>query len=458
MRRSILIGATALCWLLLPSMASAAEGADLLEQGRRSARAGELASALQAFAAYKQQYPDDFRPYLYSGIELAKAGRERDAALELNDAASRGLEGGPEVVEYARARIQLGDLREAARPLVELEASGQLPAEGLWLLADIHYRLKQAPEAKQVLDKFARLQPNDPRLNLRRGQVYIYLEQYEKALTAIEEAVWAAPDSPERHFEMARTLYYGINFEAAKTAALKAVQLAPGNAEYLHLLGIICDRLEQYDEAVKYLEQAAASPQAFNRIYFDLGNALRKAGERERTREVLQKYRDLHNQSEEQANREKTIEALVNQGRLQIQDGDIGAGRESLLRVLQLDPDHWLIHSLLTKIYLSSGRPDLARPHVQKLVEIDPQSSEGHYLAGMYWYQKRDLAKALTHALKSKQLRPGDAEVHNLLGNIYFGQGQLEEAAEEYAAAVGLAPDRLDFQANHRTVERKLNP
>ncbi|HSR50480.1 MAG TPA: tetratricopeptide repeat protein [Acidobacteriota bacterium] len=455
---ALLVGALFFCVSLFLTVDVRAEaGADLLEEGRQSAQAGELSSALLSFSAYKQEHPNDPRPYLYSGMALLKAGRGRDAAIELDEAAARGLSEAGDAIEYARGRMELGNLREAARALAEWEESDRLPAEGLWVLSDIHYRLKEAQDAQRVFEKFAARQPDDPRVNLRRGQIYIYLEEYEKALTSLEHAVWANPESPEAHFEMARTLYYGINFEAGKKVAAKAVALDPDNPEYLHLLGITCDRLEQYDEAVSHLEKAAELPGAFNRIYFDLGNALRKAGNTARAQEVLKTYRSLHQESEAQANRDKIIEALLNQGRLQIQQGDIGAGRSSFLRVLEQDPDDWLANSFLAKIYLSSGRGRLAQPHVDKLLELAPDSSEAHYLAAMYWRQARDASKALSHAEESKRLRPGDAELRNLLGNLYFALGQWEEAAQEYAAAVGLAPDRLDFQANHKTALKKLN-
>ncbi len=446
----------ALLSLSLVVPAASQPNLELLSQGRRLAEAGRFSDALQSFFLFKQQNPDDVRSYLYSAQTMIAAGRNKDAALELDEAASRQPQAGTDLLEYARARDQLGHLREAARVLSEAEDSPLLPTEGLWLLADIYYRLKEAKNAQRVLDKFALRQPDDPRLKLRRGQVYIYLEEFENALTSLEEWVWANPYSAEGHFEMARTLRYGNNPEAAKRSALKAVELAPNNPEYRHMVGIICDSLKQHAEAVRHLEKAAASPQAFTRIYFDLGNALRRAGETAKAQEALARYRELYTAEEAAANDSKKVEALINQGQLQIQSGAVTDALGSLSRVLEVEPDNWLAHSFLAKLYLSGGLPASAKPHLDQLERIDPNSSEGTFLNAFYWYERRDYSKALEFAKRSKDLRPGDAELRNLLGNIHFAQGNLEVATAEYAAATALAPDRFDFKANYQTAKRKL--
>ncbi len=446
-------------WLLLFVPAWAAEPDDrLLTEGLEAVEASDFGRALQLFDQFKQKHPDDFRPYLYSARAMIRAGQLRDAGLELDDASQHQSSDPRQLLEYARARDQLGHAREAARVLSEVEDDPGLPPEGLWLLADVYYRLKEAKSAQRAFEKFASRRPTDPRIHLRRGQIFIYLEEFEKALTSIEEAVWASPGSAEGHFEMARTLRYGNNLEAARGAARKAVDLEPENPEYLHMLGIVCDGLKDHLEAVRHLEKAAESPRAFARIYFDLGNALRRAGETARAQQALQKYRELHSRQEDEANRRKIVEALVNQGQLRLRDGAVGEARSSFLRIVEVEPDNWLAHSFLSKIYLSSGTPHLARSHLDQLSRIDPDSSEGAFLEAFYWQQQRDFSKALEAGRRSRQLRPGDPETRNLLGNVYWSLGQLKPALDEYAAAVALAPERFDFKANYETARRKLNP
>ncbi|MEE8586496.1 MAG: tetratricopeptide repeat protein, partial [Acidobacteriota bacterium] len=323
---------------------------------------------------------------------------------------------------------------------------------------DLYYRQKRAKEGLRALEKFAARKPSDPRIHLRRGQLYIYLEEFEKALAWLEEAVWADPESGPAHFEMARTLRYGNNLEAAQRIALKAVALEPENAQYLHLLGIICDGLKQSAAAVPYLERAAAAPDAFARIYFDLGNALRKSGDRAEARKALENYRELLTANEAQANRFKTVQALINQGQLQIRNGAVGEARTAFLRVLETEPDNWFGHNFLAKIYLSSGAPKLALPHLEQLQQTAPDNSEGNFLWAFYWHQLGDSAQAAPYAEKSKTWRPSDPELRNLLGNIYYRLGRKNEALEEYSAAFKLAPQRADFKANYETLARKLRP
>jgi tetratricopeptide (TPR) repeat protein len=105
---------------------------------------------------------------------------------------------------------------------------------------------------------------------------------------------------------------------------------------------------------------------------------------------------------------------------------------------------------------MAQGSLYQALEHVQAMEKIDPDAVAGQYLAARYWYQRRDLRKALDYAQKVKEIRPSNAGLRNLLGNIYLALGRLPEAVDEYTAAVELDPERSEFQLNLEAAEKKL--
>jgi tetratricopeptide (TPR) repeat protein len=441
----------------LVGQSSDTNGEEILSRGQQLAADGQTDEALLAFDRFKQRHPRDFRPFLYSGLTMLEAGRPKDAILELDEAANRNPEGNEHILAYSQAKSELGRFGDAIQLLSEFEDSSDLDPEALWLLADLYYRQKKHQEGLRILDKYAARKPDDPRTQLRRGQFLILAEKFEDALTALEEAKWANPFNPVIHFDMASTLVYGNNFEAAKKVISDAVVLDPGNPEYLHLQGIIHEKLSEHEEAIRSLELASQSPEAFSRIYFDLGNALRNAGQVEESRKVLKRYREIYRAEQSDRNRALKVQALINQGQLQISGGKVSEARSSFLRALDEDPSNFWAHNMLAKIYMSSGTPFLARRHLDEIQQLDPETSEGNFLEAFYWYSDSNYAEALRFAEKSKALRPGDAELRNLLGNIHFRMGRSAEALREYEAAMRLAPERDAFKANYKSLAGKVS-
>ena len=437
-----------------PSVAQSPES--WLANGQQLAADGKTAQALQAFDRFKQHNPRDPRPYLYSGLALLKAGRPEDAGMELNQAMQLGPQTPEQVVVLARILDQMERPQLAEEVLSSLKDASKLSAEDHFFMADLYQRRRQPQKALQALKRFVAMRPGDLRAHLLRGEIHLQAGELEEALSAFEKAVISDRQHPEAQDGLGRTLRQGNNPQAAKKAFAQALKLDPGNPSYLHLLGLTCLILGQQQEGLGHLEEASRSLQAFPRIFFDLGNAYRQAGDTAQARQALTRYRELNSVEEEKKNRSQMVLQLVNQAQSQLQSGAINEGRASLLRAVEADPGHWSAHSLLAKIYLSSGASKLARQHVEAIQRINPETSEGNYLLAFYLYQQRDYRQARPAAEKSRLLRPGNADLRNLLGNIYLALGERQMALQEYTAAANLVPDRFDFAANRDTLAKQL--
>ncbi len=427
-----------------------------LAKGQQLAAEGKTAQALQAFDRFKQHAPRDPRPYLYSGLALVKAGRPEDAGMELNQVMQMGPQTPEQAVVLARILDQMDRPQLAEEVLSNLQDASKLNAEDHFFMAGLYQRRRQQEKALKAVERFVAMRPGDRRAHLLRGEIHLQAGELEEALSAFEKAVNSDRQDPEAQDGLGRTLHQGNNPEAAKKAFARAIELDPGNPSYLHLLGLTCLRLGRHQEALGHLEEASRSPQAFPRIFFDLGNAYRQAGDTALARQALTRYQELNSAEEEKKNRSQMVLQLVNQAQAQLQAGAVNEGRNSLMRAVEADPGHWLAHSLLAKIYLSSGASRLARQHVEAIQGINPDTSEGNYLLAFYLYQQRDYQQARPAAEQSRLLRPGNADLRNLLGNIYLALGERRMALQEYTAAANLAPDRFDFAANRDTLAKQL--
>ena len=426
----------------------------LLEKGMKELAGDRLDQALQSWCLARQLSPPDPRSYVLTAQALLDAGRDHDAVIDLVDlldlpssAASAATVSG--------LLLQAGMESRAIELLERHRRDPVLPAEGRWTLSQLYLQAHKTEESLAALDEFALLRPDDPRIAMLRGRLFLKKGQLEEALTSFEEVLKAEPENAEAYFQMATTLHLGNNPEATERIALRASELDPDSAGSLHVLALARHSLKKNEEAISDLQRAARKHDVFARVYFDLGNIYRAQGDLQKSREALTRYSELQKQAQTEKNRQQRIVQLVNQGETSLHNGEIEKAVDAFTRALESDPREWNSRLFLAKIFLSSGRPDMASLHLTKLLEIDPDSSEAAYLAAFFEQERGNTSRALALAERSRRLRPSCAELRNLLGNVYLALSRPEKALHEYRAARQLAPDIPAFRANYESLAGK---
>jgi len=212
----------------------------------------------------------------------------------------------------------------------------------------------------------------------------------------------------------------------------------------LQKLGAVCLALKEIDEALVRLERAVALDANSAQIYYSLGQAYGRKGEREKAAEFSKKFQELKQREE----REEELERVFARGERMLDEGKDAEARVAFEQVVQSDPHNWAAHGYLAEMFLAAGDWQQAWPHLAKMEELDAESVVGNYLLARYWYLRKEFARARVYAEKVKLARPAHASLRNLLGQIYLGLGQREQAIPEFEAAVRLAPERADFREN----------
>lgn len=418
-----------------------------LEQGIKLLSQGQFPAAINLFNQCKQTNPQDARPYFYAGLALAEAGRLSAAALELDEAVRRD----PQRPEYLVCQANLfarlkqkAPAEEVLATLQKQDAVERLEATWLWMLSDVYYRMERFSDALRLLDLLAKRNPGDPRLDLNRGQAYAYQSQFDLAQEALQKSIAKHPSNALAHFELGKLLHLRNDLPAAKKALLEAVHLEPKNPQYLQKLGAVCLALKELDEALVYLERAAALDQNSSQIYYSLSQAYQRQGKREKAAGLMKQFQALK-QREEGA---EAAERLLARGERLLDEGKETEARAAFEQLLQTAPDNWTARAYLAELLLAQGDWQKAAPHLEKMEALEADSVVGNYLMARHWFLRKDFARARVYAEKVKQARPAHAELRNLLGQIYLGLGQREPSLREFEEAVRLAPRRADFQAN----------
>ncbi len=184
----------------------------------------------------------------------------------------------------------------------------------------------------------------------------------------------------------------------------------PGQADALHLMGVIAHAYGNLDLAIAHLRQACLAPRAPAIYFSNLAEMCRQKG--------------LLAEGEQAGRRAVALNATLvaawnNLGIILQEAGKLEESRSCLERVIALQPNYPEAHNNLGNTCKRLGRLDLA---------------EAHY------------AKAMT-------LNPNYAEAFSNLSNLLNDQGQAERAAEAARRAIDINPQLADAYVNLAAVE-----
>ncbi len=247
----------------------------------------------------------------------------------------------------------------------------------------------------------------------------------------------------------------------------------PGDAQALHLCGIVTLSAGDPRTALSFFEQSLLQEPDDARTHNNLGQAYLALGELQAARRHLERACALQSDYSGALN---TLGAVYR--RLSL----VKESREALELALALAPEDVAIHSNLGCLENDQGRPKAALQHFERALKLEPGRPEVHRNMGLSLNLLGRWAEALEHFQQAGGLRaedpelclqmglallrvhrsvdaeiclqrallqhPEPAQVHNALGALFNQQGRVNEAFEALTAAVELEPAHRQAQSN----------
>ena len=204
-----------------------------------------------------------------------------------------------------------------------------------------------------------------------------------------------------------------------------------GNAEALHLLGVLHHQQGNNTRAIELIGRAVAIKPNSHIYHANLAEAYRALGDFERAagccRAALSIWADYP-------------EALCNLGAALQGLGKSAEAVEHLERALALRPDFVVAHSNLGIALRDLGRKDDALKHFRRAVELDPAFAPAQTNLGQTLQDLGNAEEALPHCQEAVRLDPNSAVLHHNLGNTLRVLERLVDAKVSYLEALRLDP------------------
>jgi predicted O-linked N-acetylglucosamine transferase (SPINDLY family) len=212
-----------------------------------------------------------------------------------------------------------------------------------------------------------------------------------------------------------------------------------GQADALHLLGLLASQRGDDEQAVEYIEQAIRSDEHQATFHGNLARAQYRLG---RFAEAILAYqRALRLKPEDAGTHINLGIALRKQGR-------VAEAIAAYERALELRPDFPEAHNNLGNALRTQGRAAEAILCYERALWLRPKYAEAYNNLGIALKDQGRMPEAIAAYERALQLRPDYPEAHDNLGNALRTHGRIVEAVECYRRAVELRPNYAEAHSS----------
>jgi len=296
------------------------------------------------------------------------------------------------------------------------------PTDGAALLAHAQADLA-AGRDEDAAREFDQLLERDPRsLPALRGRIEASSRRGDLAKVASDAAgaAQARPADGTAFYALGLARFAEGNAAAAQAALTKAAELMPGEADVPYRLGLLLLEKRDLPEAHERLHRAVELGPAVARYRIALAVCLGRTGDRAGALQSLREIPALQPSAEE---------ALL----------AVRAGRDLADPFRDAPPE--IRHDLENALgYLSGDAPGLALEILESAVERFPRLAIAHALLALAAQRLEEPARAAGELKRAAELAPDLPQPRIWLGELYESTDRFEMAAQEYAAALEVAP------------------
>ncbi len=422
---------------------------------------GQVLAKEKFFDEALQEYQKaaEYQPYTATDVfELAVIFAEGDNTEGAVQLYQRTLEidptHGPAHFAVADVLYAQGDVNTAVIHYQKAIASDPALKEKIYKPLEPYFAgTMGADAARDVLDKAMAVMPNDPRshfymakLEADTGNSEKAIEHYKKTLEIVEaDPSYLEMQLPHGHFhdsylQLGDLYRQQGDLETAATHYRRALELNPDLANRFWEQGKTAFESGNYKDAVEPLTvHLILFPKDIDATYL-LGQTYEANEDKANALVYYEKTLQLD------ANRPDVLYKMVHIYR----DGDSHENAiDALKKIIVINPEDAQAHYLSALSHVALEQPDEALAAFLETVRLTPDNVDAQYQIGMLYEKKGDIDNAIVYFEKTIELDPKNAEPFFRLGGIYQKRKDEDNMIRVYQPALVLEP-------NHPNVHHTL--
>lgn len=220
--------------------------------------------------------------------------------------------------------------------------------------------------------------------------------------------------------------------DQAEMACQQVLAVWPGQADAMHLLGLMAHAFGNLDLAIAHMRKACEAPRAPSVYFSNFAEICRQGG--------------LHAEGERAARRAVTLDpqqagAWNNLGILLQEQGRFEESRQCLARALALVPDDPQAHNNLANTCKHLGLLAEAERHWTRAIALAPDYAEPHSNLANLLTGQAEFDRAAALARRAIELSPRMADAYLNLAGVEVARQRMAEALRWLQALLAFAPD-----------------
>ena len=302
------------------------------------------------------------------------------------------------------------------------------------------FQAGQYAAAAELFKRAENALPGKTQALLYEAKCFVHLENLKAAEDALRSYLVSFPNSSDALY----VLGFVLNRENRPSESLRvytqAAAIVRPTGDDLKIVGLDYVLLDDYTDAIKWLEKAVELDPSNTDAWYFLGRACYTKGLRDEAWKAFVKVLDLDSHNVKAKNNigliletdgksEAALDAYrtaitwqendlhpnaqpyVNLGNLLMEQGQIHEAVPALEKAVTLAPNDAYCHMILGAAYRQLGKTEQAQRELELATQLDPDNAKAHYQLGRLYKERHDLDRAQeefkkTDDLKARAARP----------------------------------------------------
>lgn len=333
--------------------------------GKAYYRLGNYSEAYKNFAKALLLNPEHPEGLYGLGLTQLRDRKFKEAAESMEMAISNKVDSTDIFFELGTAYEELGDLNRAAENYEKYAKSELATPFSPWLkLAQIYVRMNQTEKAINAYREALKINPDDFNSNYNLAKLLAENNQLEEAEVMFKKLAEKNQKDAITYYGQIMQMYDRAGkYDKAVEAAQKIVELNPQNEVAKYNLAIMYDRLGQLEEAARTLDECLAIKSDYTYAWFNLGIIYDKMKKHSEAVEAFKKYTALAPDDPS---------GWLNMGLEYMLMKDFERALPNLEKSVSLKPDNAIAQYNLGIAYINLNDNYSAREVLRVLQKLDP--------------------------------------------------------------------------------------
>lgn len=299
-------------------------------------------------------------------------------------------------------------------------------------LGAMYKTVKQEPKALALYQSFQKAKGPNVKVAEILSQMYIEQQKFDEAFEQLEILEGQAEDPLAIKVRMALILIEKKVFDKAIAKLEEILRIAPESDKIRFYLAAVYEETNKDELAVGHYLKIPPSSPFFGESMVHAGYLLKNIGQLSKAISVLEKAYE---------NKKDYPQIYAMYASLLDEDKNYKKALEVLSAGLEKFPESAQLHFYYGTIYDRTGEKDKVVANMKKVIELDPNHSQGlNYLAFTWAEMNQNMDEAEKLARRAVTLDPEDGYILDTLGWILYKRGNRKEALKFLEAAFKFQP------------------